>query len=88
MTLIKEINEILLNAFKKAEYEISGEIVKKSNRPDLSQFQCNSAFELAKKYKDNPRNIANNVLEKIEKNDKIEKITIEGPRIYKYCCKR
>ncbi len=79
MTLIKEINEIFLNAFKKAEYEIEGEIVKKSDRPDLSQFQCNSAFELARKYRDNPRNIANKVVEQIEENEKIKTITVEGP---------
>ena len=79
MTLIKEINEIFLNAFKKAEYEVEGNIVKKSDRPDLSQFQCNSAFELARKYRDNPRNIATKVLENIEENDKIQAVTVEGP---------
>ena len=79
MTLIKEINEIFLKAFKNAEYEVEGDIVKKSNRPDLSQFQCNSAFELAKKYRDNPRNIATKVIENIEENNKIEAVTVEGP---------
>lgn len=79
MTLIKEINQIFLNAFKKAEYEVDGDIVKKSDRPDLSQFQCNSAFELARKYRDNPRNIATKVLENIEENDKIQAVTVEGP---------
>ena len=79
MTLIKEINEIFVKAFKNAEYDVEGDIVKKSNRPDLSQFQCNSAFELAKKYRDNPRNIAEKVIENIEENNKIETVTVEGP---------
>jgi len=49
MSLINELNDIIKNAFVKNEYEVNDEIVKVSDRPDLSQFQCNEAFNLAKK---------------------------------------
>ena len=79
MTLINEINNLFLDAFKKAGYELNGSIIKKSDRPDLAEFQCNSAFECAKVYKDNPRSIATKVIEQIDENDIIKNVSVEGP---------
>ncbi len=82
MTLIKEINEIFLSIFKSAGYELNGNIIKKSDRPDLAEFQCNSAFELAKKFNSNPRDIAANAIKNIEnikEKNIFKSVTIEGP---------
>ncbi len=83
MTLIKYINDIVKNSFEKSGYVISDEdinkIVSLSDRPDLSQFQSNIAFKLAKEYKKNPRLIANDVLEELKKEDIFENLSIDGP---------
>ena len=83
MTLIKYINNIVKNSFEKSGYNISDEdsnkIVSLSDRPDLSQFQSNIAFKLAKEYKKNPRLIATDVLEKLKDEDIFENVSIDGP---------
>ena len=83
MTLIKYINNIVKNSFEKSGYVISDEdsnkIVSLSDRPDLSQFQSNIAFKLAKEYKKNPRLIATDVLEKLKDEDIFENVSIDGP---------
>ena len=58
MSLLEDINEIAKQSFEKCGYKIEGKIIRISDRPDLSQFQCNAAFEKAKELKVNPREIA------------------------------
>lgn len=53
------------------------EIVRASDRPDLSDFQSNIAMALAKELKQNPRAIAQNIVSKIDASD-IE-FSIDGP---------
>ena len=51
----------VITAFVKAGYgdELGDErLIKFSDRPDLSDFQCNAAMNLARKLKKNPREIA------------------------------
>jgi len=80
MSLITELNSVVKDAFSKSGYEIvSDEIVKISGRPDLSQFQCNEAFELAKKYRTNPRSIADKVVEELKLNDIFKELSVDGP---------
>jgi len=79
MSLIKKINEIVKNTFLNNEYEVNDEVVKISDRPDLSQFQCNEAFNLAKKYKKNPRMIAEEIVNELKQNDMFKEISVDGP---------
>lgn len=79
MSLIKKINEIVKNTFINNDYEVNDEIVKISDRPDLSQFQCNEAFNLAKKYKKNPRMIAEEIVNELKQNDMFKEISVDGP---------
>jgi len=53
--------------------------VKFSDRPDLAQFQCNGAMAAAKVAKKNPREIAQNICDVLEKNKNFSKIEIAGP---------
>jgi arginyl-tRNA synthetase len=77
MSLINKINSIVSIAFKKAGFEQPVEI-KKSDREELGDFQCNSALIIAKMLQKNPREIASIVVSKIN-SPEIEKISIDGP---------
>ena len=69
MNFIKDILEkIIKNALTQLEYPIleNVEIVRDSDRPDLSDFQSNIAMALAKQLKQNPRKIAESIVAKID----------------------
>lgn len=53
--------------------------VKNSDRPDLSDFQCNGALALAKSERKNPREIAQMIAAELEQDNDIEKISVDGP---------
>ena len=53
--------------------------VKNSDRPDLSDFQCNGALALAKSERKNPREIAQKIAAELEQDNDIEKISVDGP---------
>ncbi|MBQ8631473.1 MAG: arginine--tRNA ligase [Alphaproteobacteria bacterium] len=53
--------------------------VKNSDRPDLSDFQCNGALALAKSERKNPREIAQKIADELEQDNDIEKISVDGP---------
>jgi arginyl-tRNA synthetase len=50
-----------------------------SNRPDLGQFQCNGALAAAKAAKQNPRAIAERVMEKLRALPQLRDISLAGP---------
>ena len=79
MSLIKELDKIVKDAFNKCNIEVSGKLVKLSDRPDLSQFQCNTAFEKAKELRENPRKIAEQVIENLKQNDIFKEVSVAGP---------
>ena len=75
---IKLQEEKIKNAIISLGYNT--EIVKLnvSSMPDLGDYQFNGVMSLAKEYKKNPRDIANEIVEKLDKSD-IEKISVDGP---------
>ncbi len=77
--LKKEIEQILINAIKSCNIEIPAgtSILKNSDRPDLSDFQSNIAMSLVKTLKKNPRQIATEIVEKIDNKDLT--VSIDGP---------
>ena len=80
MNFVKvKLEEIIKNAINELEYPIleNIEIIRDSDRPDLSDFQSNIAMNLAKQLKQNPRQIATNIVEKI-KIDNVD-FSIDGP---------
>ena len=63
------ISAKMQQAFAEAGYDASFGRVTVSNRPDLCEYQCNGALAAAKQYKCAPIQIANAVVEKLNKAD-------------------
>ena len=80
MNLLKNaIEEILIKAISDCNISIpaGSQILKNSDRPDLSDFQSNIAMNLAKALKKNPRQIATDIVSKIDNKDLT--VSIDGP---------
>lgn len=73
------INNKIVHCFKNLDLDLSFAIAKISDRPDLSDFQCNAALGLAKKLGKNPREIATNIAEELKKDTCFVKISVDGP---------
>lgn len=73
------INTKMTAIFQKLGLDQKFAIVKPSDRPDLSDFQCNGALALAKIEKKNPREIAALITAELEKDADFSKISIDGP---------
>ena len=69
----------MANVFEKLSLDTKYSNVKISDRPDLSDFQCNGALALAKSERKNPREIASLIVSELEKDSDFEKISIDGP---------
>ena len=76
MSLIKETENYLNNILKELGYEEECKLIS-SSIPSLGQFQLNIAMPLAKKYHKNPRDIANEIIKKLD--DRFININIAGP---------
>lgn len=78
-SLEKIINQKLSAVFAQLNLDPKFAVVKVSDRPDLSDFQCNGALALAKAERKNPREIAAAVAEKLAQDADLEKVTVDGP---------
>lgn len=82
MTLIeKKIESYLLNAIKETfeNIEIDEVSIQPSNNLKFGDYQTNFAMVNAKKIGDNPRKIAEKIINNIKEDEIIEKIEIAGP---------
>lgn len=78
-SLLSTLSDIFGAAFEAQGLEKHyGEVVV-SQRPDLGQFQCNGALAAAKAAKQNPRAIAQAVLEAVQGNSAIAELSLAGP---------
>ncbi len=66
----KDIYKILENAFIKLGYDKEDIELKFSAMPDLADFQCNSSFKCAKKYAKKPFDVANEIVDNIEQDER------------------
>ena len=73
------INQKLEKIFIGANLDTNFATVKVSDRPDLSDFQCNGALALAKQEHKNPREIATLIATELEKDADFAKISVDGP---------
>lgn len=73
------INQKLAHVFKTLNLDEKFATVKVSDRPDLSDFQCNGALALAKSERKNPREIASTIVAELQKDADFAKISIDGP---------
>lgn len=79
ISIEKTINEKLANIFKNLELDTNYAIVKVSDRPDLSDLQCNGALALAKQLKKNPREIATLIVNQLQSDIAVDTVSIDGP---------
>lgn len=79
LSIEKIMNGKLKAIFEKLEINTKFAVVKTSDRPDLSDFQCNGALALSKELKKNPREIAQTIADELVKDNDIEKISVDGP---------
>ena len=71
----EKINKILIDL----GYEIASVSLNKSSKPELGQYQFNGVMELAKKYKENPIEIANKIVNVLKLDSNYSNINIAGP---------
>lgn len=79
LLLENKINAALNAIFKKSGLDEKFAFIKISDRPDLSDFQCNGALALAKIAHKNPREIGTMIANELEKYDFCESISVDGP---------
>lgn len=80
--MIKELEQLLSEVFKKLGYEIEARVIT-SNRLDLCDYQCDNAFVLAKTYHKSPIEIGNNIVDSLKEmdnfSDYFEEVTFVAP---------
>ncbi len=87
MTLLNYLNNLVKDVFLNNGYETQKNIVKISDRPDLSHYQCNEAFNIAKKLKENPKVIADKITSELIKLDIFEDVFVAGPGFINFLIK-
>ena len=78
MSFIKTLENDLKILIDEIGYEIDKVTLSISNRPDLGEYQINDAMRLAKKYSKNPREIAEEIVSKLNSDSRFENINIAG----------
>ena len=79
MSILSELKKDIKNHIKKAGYEVETLAIETSNRKDLGEYQLNDAMQLARKYKENPRQIAEKIVKEQEKDSRFTNLNIAGP---------
>ncbi|MEZ4864080.1 MAG: arginine--tRNA ligase [Caldilineaceae bacterium] len=78
-SLRTKLTEIVGAAFVAGGYDRGYGEVQLSNRPDLSQFQCNGALPAAKAYGRKPREVAEAVVEQLRQHSCFQDVSVAGP---------
>ncbi len=73
------INTKIKNVFSNLNINEKFALAKLSDRPDLSDFQCNGALALAKELGKNPREIGQMIADELAKDADFIKISVDGP---------
>ena len=68
----------IFDAIKSLNYDVNQVKLNVSSMPELGDYQFNGVMALAKEYKKNPREIAQEIVDKLDKSD-IDKISVDGP---------
>ena len=79
MSILSELKEDIKKHIKNAGYDIENLAIETSNRKDLGEYQLNDAMQLAKKYKENPRAIAEKIVKELEKDSIFINLNIACP---------
>ena len=73
------INQKLKTAFAGLGIDTKYAAAKTSDRPDLSDFQCNGALALAKSEKKNPRQIGEEIAARLREDKDFARVSVDGP---------
>ncbi len=73
------INQKLKTAFAGLGLDTKYAAAKTSDRPDLSDFQCNGALALAKSEKKNPRQIGEEIAVRLREDKDFARVSVDGP---------
>ena len=76
---IKTQEEYIKEKIKKLGYEIKDVTLNVSSRPELGDYQFNGIMALAKEYKRNPREIAEELVNSIKEDNIYKDINMAGP---------
>lgn len=79
MQIKKILQEKLTNAFIKCDYPTEDVQLSFSNKPEISDYQCNSAFVLTKRLRLTPTLIANRIIENIDNSEGYFEINFVAP---------
>ncbi len=79
MKLKEEVNKVIASAFDKAGIDTAPIPVTEATKPEFGDYQFNGAMALAKALKQNPRQIAQTIVENLDLNGIITKAEIAGP---------
>ena len=78
MDFIKSQEEKIKEVLNKIGYKVDYVKLNVSNMPELGDYQFNGVMPLAKEYHKNPREIAQELVDNLDKSD-YEKISVDGP---------
>ena len=78
MDFIKSQEEKIKEVLNKIGYKVDYVKLNVSNMPELGDYQFNGVMPLAKEYHKNPREIAQELVDNLDKED-YEKISVDGP---------
>ena len=76
---IKEQEKYIKDKINELGYKAEEVVLNISSRPEFGDYQYNGVMSLAKEYKKNPRDIANEIVESIKNDNKYEDINVAGP---------
>ncbi len=79
LSLDNVINQKMHDIFAHLGLDTAYAVCKTSDRPDLSDFQCNGALALAKSLHKNPREIATMIADEVKKDNCFAKVSVDGP---------
>jgi len=79
MKIKLELSKIIENALKDANIEAEDIVISDATKPEFGDYQFNGVMKLAKILKQNPRQIASNVVEHIDTTGVVSKVEVAGP---------
>ena len=79
MKLKSHINDVIKDAFVKAEIEHEPMSVSEATKPEFGDYQFNGAMALSKKLGKNPKEIATQIIEGLDLTGVLVKAEIAGP---------
>lgn len=73
------VNKLMAEAFRQCKLPSELARASWSSRPELGDLQCNAAMALARVERRNPRQIAEDIADKLRSNEAFESVSVAGP---------